>query len=68
DCPMEMQINRVKLRNGLNDTQILAIINSQVSRTERLTYADSIIDNTKDIIFLSKQVNNLHDQFLKQTT
>lgn len=68
DCSMEMQINRVKLRNSLNDSQIMAIINSQVSRTERLAHADSIIDNTKDIIFLSKQVNNLHDQFLKQTT
>jgi len=67
DCPIEIQINRVKLRNGLNDTQIMAIINSQVSRTERLTYADSIIDNTRDIIYLSQQVNNLHYQFLKQT-
>ena len=67
DCPMEMQINRVKLRDRLNDSQITAMINSQVSRAERLTHADSIIDNTQDIIFLGKQVNNLHKQFLKQT-
>ena len=67
DCPMEMQINRVKLRDSLNDSQITAMINSQVSRAERLTHADSIIDNTQDIIFLGKQVNNLHEQFLKQT-
>ena len=67
DCPMEMQINRVKLRDGLNDSQITAMINTQVSRAERLTHADSIIDNTQDIIFLGKQVNNLHEQFLKQT-
>jgi len=67
DCPMEIQINRVKLRNGLNDTQVMAMINSQVSRTERLAHADSIIDNTRDIIFLSQQVSNLHDQFINQT-
>ena len=67
DCPIEMQINRVKLRDSLSDSQITAVIKSQVSRTERLAHADSIIDNTKDIIFLSKQVNNLHEQFLKQT-
>jgi len=67
DCPMEMQINRVKLRDSLSDSQITDVIKSQVSRTERLAHADSIIDNTKDIIFLGKQVNNLHEQFLKQT-
>ncbi|TXL14960.1 dephospho-CoA kinase [Methylococcaceae bacterium HT4] len=66
DCPMEMQINRVKSRDKLNDSQIIAIINNQVSRTERLIYAHSIIDNTKDIPHLSEQVNSLHDQFLKQ--
>ena len=66
DCPLEMQINRVKLRDKLSDTQITAMIKSQVSRTERLAQADSIIDNTRDIIFLSQQVNHLHDQFLKQ--
>ncbi len=67
DCPMEMQINRVKLRNKFNHDQIMVIINSQASRTERLAQADSIIDNTKDQYFLRQQVNNLHNQFLKQT-
>ena len=67
DCSMEMQINRVKLRNRLNDTQIMAIIKSQVSRSDRLAQADSIIDNSQDITYLSQQVNKLHDQFLKQT-
>ena len=66
DCPMEMQINRVKLRDKLSDSQITAIIDSQVSRTERLAHADSIIDNTQDISYLSQQVSALHDQFLKQ--
>jgi len=66
DCPMEVQINRVKLRDKLNAAQITAIIHSQVSRSERLAQADSIIDNTQDLLKLSQQVKHLHEQFLKQ--
>lgn len=66
DCPMEMQINRVKLRDKLSDSQIIAIINSQVSRAERLIHADSIINNTQGLNYLSQQVNTLHNRFLKQ--
>ena len=66
DCPREMQINRVKLRDKLTDSQISAIINNQVSRTKRLVHADSIIDNTQGLRDLSQQVNTLHQQFLKQ--
>jgi len=66
DCPMEVQINRVKLRDQLSAAQITAIIHSQVSRSERLAQADSIIDNTQDQLKLSQQVKHLHEQFLKQ--
>ena len=66
DCPLEVQINRVKSRDKLNDMQITAIINSQASRTERLAQADSIIDNTQNIVTLSQDINTLHYQFLKK--
>jgi dephospho-CoA kinase len=66
DCPMEVQINRVKLRDQLSAAQITAIIHSQVSRSERLAQADSIIDNTQDLLKLNQQVKHLHEQFLKQ--
>ena len=67
DCPMEMQLNRVKLRDQLNNTQIMTIINTQVCRAERLTHADSIIYNTQDVTYLNHQVDKLHPKFLKQT-
>ena len=67
DCPMEMQINRVELRDQLNNTQVMNIINSQVPRAERLTHADSILYNTQDIAYLNHQVDKLHRKFLKQT-
>ena len=67
DCALETQINRVKLRDNLSDSQVMAIINSQVSRDQRLAEADSIIDNNQHISDLSLQVNLLHNQFLKQS-
>jgi len=66
DCPMEVQINRVKLRDQLSAAQITAIIHSQVSRSERLAQADSIIDNSQEQLKLSQQVKHLHEQFLQQ--
>lgn len=65
DCPMEIQLNRVKLRDKLSDAQVMAIINSQVSRKERLAQADSIIENTQDSACLGQQVDILHQKFLK---
>lgn len=67
DCPMQMQVNRVKLRDNFSDAQITAIINNQMSLGERLIYADSVIDNTDDINYLKTQVATLHNQFIKQT-
>lgn len=67
DCPMEMQINRVKLRNQLSNAQITAIISSQVDRSERLAQADSVINNNQGLSYLRRQVNLLHKQFLTQT-
>ncbi len=66
DCPVEMQVDRVRSRDKLNTMQITAIINSQVSRAERLEQADSIIDNTQSLANVEQQVHSLHAQFLKQ--
>ncbi len=67
DCPIENQINRVELRDSLSRTEIIAIINTQVSRKTRLAQANSIIHNTQDIHFLKQQVNQLHKLFLKKS-
>ncbi len=64
DCPLETQIKRVKERSKLSPTQIIAIINSQVSREYRLRHAQDIIDNTKSISALADQVKKLHNQYL----
>ncbi len=64
DCPLELQFERVKRRDGLSDEQIKRIIASQISREERLSQADDVIDNSKSAIELAEQVKNLHNLYL----
>jgi len=66
DCSETEQIKRVQLRDGLSTDQIKAIIQSQASREQRLAEADSIIYNTQDNNQLTHDINNLHQQFIKE--
>jgi dephospho-CoA kinase len=45
DCPVSMQIARVKLRSKLSEADVKAIIASQVPRAIRLQLADDVIEN-----------------------
>jgi len=64
DCPEDLQFQRVKQRDRLEDEQIQRIIASQSSRQERLRRADDIIDNSKSTAELAEQVKNLHNLYL----
>jgi dephospho-CoA kinase len=64
DCPFSVQMKRVKQRDTLNEAQIIAIINTQASREERLAVADDIIDNTKTVLELAQQVKKRHTSYL----
>lgn len=62
DCPEAIQIERVKQRDKLEEKIIHAILNSQLSRQQRLALADDIIDNSgNDGNHLVEQVENLHN-------
>lgn len=64
DCPLEMQIERVKNRNQLTESQIYAIIATQASREQRLAVADDVIDNNlTSTAYLVEQVKNLHNLY-----
>lgn len=67
DCPIETQIERVKKRDGFSTERIRSIIASQVSRDERLSCADDIIDNSKQAAQLAEQVKKLHNLYLKRS-
>lgn len=60
DCPEEMQIQRVRARNGLDEAQVRAIMSSQASRVNRLAAADDVLLNDGDLSALEAQVDRLH--------
>ncbi len=64
DCPVDVQIERVKARDQLSTKEILSIISSQVSREYRLSHADDIIDNSNSNTQLAEQVKKLHNQYI----
>jgi dephospho-CoA kinase len=64
DCSEKEQMTRVMQRNELAADAILAIMASQVSRTERLRHADDIIRNESTLAALRAGVVALHRKYL----
>lgn len=65
DCPIELQLERVRARSGLSEQQIRAIIASQATREARRAIADDIIDNAGSLEALHRQVEALHARYLE---
>ncbi|MEG6617030.1 dephospho-CoA kinase [Peptococcaceae bacterium 1198_IL3148] len=57
------QLQRIMERDGLSKEQALQRINSQLSETERMKYADEIIDNSQSLEYTLNQVTNLWIQY-----
>ena len=64
DCPVALQISRVKTRDTLDSAFIEEIIFTQVTREQRLSAADDIIDNTYSTQQLAAQVKKLHNSYM----
>ncbi len=71
DCSRATQIKRVQQRSGLSEKEILAIIDQQLSRAEKLRCADDVIENNQDTAWLTAEVHRLHlsylDRFAQKT-
>jgi len=65
DVPEEIQISRAMQRDGNNKQQIEAIIDTQISREERIKRADDIIDNSRSSENLPEKVQALHQTYLQ---
>ena len=65
DCPEQMQVERVVTRSGINAAQVRAIMASQVTRAARLAAADDVIDNSRDLAHLRREVEALHRRYLQ---
>lgn len=64
DCPVALQRQRLAVRNGFNELEIDQILNAQASREQRLSIANEVIDNSKDISYSVRQVKALHRDYL----
>ena len=64
DADEETQIARVAKRDGRSETEIRAILSSQLARSQRLKSADDHISNNGDLIELKNKVEKLHQYYL----
>jgi len=64
DCSREIQIARLRARDGSSLAQAEAILASQASRETRLAAADDVISNEADLSSLSDKVDRLHAKYL----
>ncbi|WP_037586058.1 dephospho-CoA kinase [Stenoxybacter acetivorans] len=67
DAFEQTQINRVKQRNALSDSDIHAIMTQQASRQARLAIADDVIANNGDLAHLQQAVTKQHQIYLALT-
>jgi dephospho-CoA kinase len=65
DCTEETQIARVMQRSQLSREAVMAIMATQVSRSERREKADLVIDNDGTLEALSEQVDRIHQALIR---
>ena len=65
DVPKEVQLERASSRDNVNPSQIEAIIASQISREDRLSQADDIIDNSGDFDATRLAAIELHKRYIE---
>ncbi|SFD62671.1 dephospho-CoA kinase [Massilia yuzhufengensis] len=67
DCPEALQVARVMARNSMPESQVRAIMATQVTREQRRAAADDIIVNDDGLDALRPQVALLHAMYLSQS-
>lgn len=65
DCPVEMQLERLKARDDISEELARNMISAQESREERSSAADDIILNTGSLGKLQSMVEYCHQHYLR---
>ncbi len=65
DCEEELQMRRLRARDGSTPAQALAILKAQAPRAARLKAADDVIHNDTDMSAVREQVAALHARYLE---
>ncbi|MEO8738771.1 MAG: dephospho-CoA kinase [Casimicrobiaceae bacterium] len=63
DCPEALQLQRVVARSGLPETEVRAIMATQLDRTRRLARADDVLDNAGPPDAIGPQVAVLDQRY-----
>ncbi len=63
DCPEELQLRRVQIRDGVTLAQARAALDAQASRAARLALADDVIVNDGNLDRVREQVESLHTRY-----
>ncbi|MCF6173098.1 MAG: dephospho-CoA kinase [Campylobacteraceae bacterium] len=58
-CPRRLQLKRLMKREGISGGEAIKRVNSQIDIEEKKLKADIVIDNSRDMKYLAKQVKKL---------
>ena len=64
DVSPEVQLERTLLRDGGSEATIKAIMNSQISRSNRLRLADDVINNERNFQSVQARLREFHRNYL----
>ncbi|MBT2340881.1 MULTISPECIES: dephospho-CoA kinase [Pseudomonas] len=64
DAPEQLQIERTLQRDQTSEQQVQAILKAQASRQDRLSQADDVLVNDRDLAWLHSEVERLHHFYL----
>lgn len=68
DAPEALQVERVRSRSGLSESEVRAIMATQAPRAARLAAADDVIDNGGTLDQLRGQATALHARYVKMSS
>lgn len=64
DCPEAQQLERLRQRDDVGESEAQAMLAAQTDRQTRLSRADDVIDNSGSIESTRAQVRALHERYL----
>ena len=63
DCPRNVQLERLRERDGVDEAEAEAMLSAQANRETRLARADDVIDNSGDWERTRERVRELNAQY-----
>ena len=64
DCDESTQIERVKQRSNLPESEIINMIKAQTSRKKQLTLANDVIENNENVEKLREKILEIHQKYI----